>query len=67
MSIHILHGPDQFRAREALHRIRDGLDSDGNLGNNTTRLEGRGLSPAAGAANVPGLMKMPIVMGISFL
>src|SRR6476646_6000752 len=46
MSLYVLHGPDQFRAREALSRIRDGLDSDGNLGNNTTRLEGRGLSPA---------------------
>jgi DNA polymerase-3 subunit delta len=46
MSLYVLHGPDQFRAREALQRIREGLDSDGNLGNNTTRLEGRGLSPA---------------------
>jgi DNA polymerase-3 subunit delta len=46
MSVHVLYGPDQFRAREALKAIRDSLDDDGNLGNNTTRLEGRGLSPA---------------------
>jgi len=46
MSVHVLFGPDQFRAREALRAIRDSLDSDGNLAHNTTRLEGRGLSPA---------------------
>src|SRR3954462_8555204 len=46
MTVPVLFGPDPFRAREAMKAIRDSLDSDGNLGHNTTRLEGRGLSPA---------------------
>ena len=46
MSVYVFCGPDQFRAREALLKLRSELDTDGNLGNNTTRLEGPGLSPA---------------------
>ncbi|MPZ47738.1 MAG: DNA polymerase III subunit delta [Dehalococcoidia bacterium] len=42
--LYVLHGPDQFRAREELRAIRDKLDRDGNLANATVRFEGRGLS-----------------------
>ena len=44
--IYVLYGPDQFRAREELRRIRAELDRDGNLAHNTQRLEGRSLTPA---------------------
>ena len=44
--IYVLYGPDQFRAREELKRIRAELDRDGNLAHNTQRLEGRSLTPA---------------------
>ena len=44
--LYVLHGPDQFRAREQLGRIRDSLDRDGNLVHNTVRLEARGLTAA---------------------
>lgn len=42
--LYVLHGPDQFRVREELARIRRDLDTDGNLAQNTQRLEGRGLT-----------------------
>jgi DNA polymerase-3 subunit delta len=38
--LYILYGPDQFRAREDLARIRGELDKDGNLAHNTVRFEG---------------------------
>jgi DNA polymerase-3 subunit delta len=41
--LHVLYGPDQFRAREEARALRQQLDPDGN---NTVRLEGRGLTPA---------------------
>jgi DNA polymerase-3 subunit delta len=44
--IYVFHGPDQFRAREELRALRKELDRDGDLANNTQRLEGKGLSPA---------------------
>ncbi|HLF79817.1 MAG TPA: DNA polymerase III subunit delta [Dehalococcoidia bacterium] len=44
--IYIFHGPDQFRAREELRALRKELDREGDLANNTQRLEGKGLSPA---------------------
>ena len=43
--LHVLYGPDQFRAWEAAQAIRAGLDRDGNLAHNTARLEARGLTP----------------------
>jgi DNA polymerase-3 subunit delta len=46
MTVYVFCGPDQFRARDTLLKLRHELDTDGNLGHNTTRLEGRGLSPA---------------------
>jgi DNA polymerase-3 subunit delta len=45
VSLYVFHGPDQFRAREALSVIRSDLDKDGNLAHNTVRLEARGLTP----------------------
>ena len=47
--LYVFYGPDQFRAREELSRIRRELDRDGNLGHNTVRFEGpdvRSLKPA---------------------
>ena len=44
--LYILHGPDQFRAQEALREIRSSLDSDGNLGQNTVRLDGKNITPS---------------------
>lgn len=47
--LYVLYGPDQFRAREELARIRRELDKDGNLSHNTVRFEGpevRSLKPA---------------------
>jgi DNA polymerase-3 subunit delta len=41
--VHILHGPDEFRASEALGDLRRALDGDGMLETNTSTLEGRGL------------------------
>jgi DNA polymerase-3 subunit delta len=46
MPLHVFHGPDQFRARDEMLVIRSKLDRDGNLGHDSVRLEGRGLSPA---------------------
>jgi DNA polymerase-3 subunit delta len=46
VSLHVLYGPDQFRAREELRAIRSRLDCDGNLAHNTVSLEGKGLTPA---------------------
>ena len=37
--IYVLYGPDQFRAREELRRIRAELDRDGNLAHNTLRFD----------------------------
>src|SRR3989304_118667 len=59
--IYVLYGPDQFRAREELRRIRAELDRDGNLAPHTLRLEGggpssgsgRGPTPPAGEARAP--------------
>ena len=43
--LHVLHGPDRFRVREALDALRRELDTDGNLAISTTRLEA-GTTPA---------------------
>jgi DNA polymerase-3 subunit delta len=46
--LYVLYGPDQFRARDELQKIRRELDKDGNLGHNTVRIEGtevRSLTP----------------------
>lgn len=42
--LYIFYGPDQFRLREEVNRLRAAMDRDGNLTHNTVRLEGRGLS-----------------------
>ncbi len=44
--LYVLNGPDQFRAREALQEIRASLDVDGNLAQNTERLDGKTITPA---------------------
>lgn len=44
--LYALHGPDQFRAQEALQEIRSSLNSDGTLAQNTVRLDGRMITPA---------------------
>ncbi len=44
--LHVLFGPDEFRAAEALRALRDALDTDGSLASNTTTVPGRNLSPA---------------------
>ncbi len=44
--LYVFYGPDQFRAREELRKVRDALDRDGNLVHNTASLEGRDLTPA---------------------
>lgn len=43
--LHVLHGPDEFRASEALRALRAALDTDGSLATNTTTVAGRGLTP----------------------
>lgn len=43
--LHVLYGPDEFRASEALRALRESLDTDGALASNTTTVPGRGLSP----------------------
>lgn len=43
--LHVLHGPDEFRASEALRALRDSLDTDGSLATNTTTVPGRNLTP----------------------
>jgi hypothetical protein len=42
--LYVLQGPDQFRAREELSKIRASLDREGNLAHNTVWLEGRTLT-----------------------
>ncbi|MCA9856551.1 MAG: DNA polymerase III subunit delta [Dehalococcoidia bacterium] len=44
--LHVLFGPDEFRASEALRSLRDTLDTDGSLASNTTTIPGRNLSPS---------------------
>ena len=55
--IYVLYGPDQFRAREELRRIRAELDRDGNLAHNTQRLEGRGPSSGSGRSLTPAELR----------
>src|SRR3989304_1529732 len=55
--IYVLYGPDQFRAREELRRIRAELDRDGNLAHNTLRLEGRGPSSGSGRSLTPAELR----------
>jgi DNA polymerase III subunit delta len=43
--LHVLYGPDEFRASEALREIRASLNGDGSLASNTSTLNGRGLTP----------------------
>lgn len=43
--LHVLYGPDEFRASEALRALRASLDTDGSLASNTTTIPGRNLSP----------------------
>jgi DNA polymerase III subunit delta len=42
--LHVLHGPDEFRASEALRALRDSLDTDGSLATNTITVLGRSLT-----------------------
>jgi DNA polymerase-3 subunit delta len=44
--LYLIQGPDQFRARAELNKIRSSLDREGNLAHNTVWLDGRGLTPA---------------------
>ncbi len=47
--LYVFYGPDQFRARDELQKVRRELDKDGNLAHNTVRIEGtdvRGLTPS---------------------
>jgi DNA polymerase III subunit delta len=44
--LYVFHGPDQFSAREELSRLVRELDTDGNLANQTVRLEGGKITPA---------------------
>jgi len=47
--LYVFYGPDQFRARDELQKVRRELDKDGNLAHNTVRIEGtdvRSLTPA---------------------
>ena len=69
MPVHILHGPDEFRASEALGELRRSLDGDGMLENNTSRLEGRGLKAGLllthiAAAPFLGAVRLVIVDGL---
>lgn len=43
--LHVLYGPDEFRASEALRLLRGKLDEDGSLSTNTSTLAGRNLKP----------------------
>jgi len=43
--LHVLFGPDEFRASEALRALRASLDEDGSLASNTTTVLGRSLTP----------------------
>lgn len=43
--LHVLYGPDEFRASEALRALRASLDTDGSLATNTTTVPGRSLTP----------------------
>jgi len=43
--LHVLFGPDEFRASEALRALRASLDTDGSLASNTTTVPGRSLTP----------------------
>lgn len=69
MPVHILHGPDEFRAAEALGELRRALDTDGMLETNTSRLEGRGLKAGLllthiAAAPFLGGVRLVIVDGL---
>jgi len=44
VALHILYGPDEFRASEALRQLCETLDEDGSLATNTTVVPGRGLT-----------------------
>lgn len=46
MPLHVIYGPDEFTAAEALSALKRALDTDGSLAANTTVLTGRGLTPA---------------------
>ncbi|MSQ30214.1 MAG: DNA polymerase III subunit delta [Dehalococcoidia bacterium] len=46
MPLHIIYGPDEFTAYEALSALKSELDTEGSLAANTTLLAGRGLTPA---------------------
>jgi len=43
--LHVIYGPDEFRAAEEVRSIHDALDTDGSLASNTTVVPGRNLSP----------------------
>jgi DNA polymerase III subunit delta len=43
--LHVIYGPDEFRASEEIRSIRDELDEDGSLSSNTTVVPGRNLTP----------------------
>ena len=43
--LHLYHGADDFRMREAYNELRASLDGDGMLETNTARLQPRGLTP----------------------
>ena len=46
MMIYVFHGEDEFSLQEELAALKAGLDDDGMLINNTSRLEGGKLQPA---------------------
>ncbi len=45
MPLHLIYGPDEFTAAEALAALKAALDTDGSLAANTTVLAARGLTP----------------------
>ncbi len=45
MALHVLYGPDEFRAAEALRALRDSLDTDGTLADSIVTLAGKSVSP----------------------
>ena len=46
MPLHVIYGPDEFTASEALVALKAALDIDGSLAANTSVLTGRGLTPS---------------------
>ena len=69
MTISILYGKDDFSATEALAALREELDGDGTLADNTTNIDGARVKPEellAAAQTVPllGGVRLIIVRGL---